>query len=60
MPLTSAQLQALDYAFAGQPFVQLGTATGDPLDQTFQAQPLTTTALVAVVPSTSSSFFLLF
>ena len=60
MALTSAQLQALDYAFAGQPFVQVGTTATDPLDQAFAAQPFTTTSLVPVASSTSNSFLLMF
>lgn len=60
MALTAAQLQTLDYAFAGQPFVQVGTAATDPLNQAFAAQPFTTTSLAPVGASTSSSFFLMF
>ena len=60
MALTAAQLQTLDYAFAGQPFVQIGTVATDPLDQAFAAQPFTATSTTVVVPSTQSSFFLLF
>jgi hypothetical protein len=52
MALTAAQLLALDYAFFGSPFVQLGTVSG--LDTAFFGVPFSATAS-AIIDGTATT-----